>query len=687
MSLLVFNNVVKEYRNRLVLDGAGLRIEKGERVALVGPNGAGKTTLLRIAAGLETSDAGSVSVARGTKMGYLTQDLAEMDPGGRIFKETALYHEEVSRLEQKIRSLESAMAEPRLLNDQEGYDRVMKEYSRLVTRFEGMDGYTMESKIKSMLLGLGLKEESLTLPVELLSGGEKMRVALARILLEEPDLLVLDEPTNHLDIEGVEWLEGFLKRFDGGVLVVSHDRYFLDQVATRVAELENGTIIERSGNYSTFMEQKEKLREFALREQFRLRQEIKRENSIADQLKSSRKISAWKSRLKTVQRLENELNVTLKGAREQQHLYRTAAPGISFDKVGHMSADIAMADRLEKCYGKVPLFTNVTFEIKGGERVGVIGPNGCGKSTLINILLGNDENYMGRARLGEWVRYGYLGQEVEFEDEGRTILEELLSAKDMEIGDARNYLARFQFYGDEVDKHIEVLSGGEKVRLYLACMMLESPDCLIMDEPTNHLDVPARNALESAILEFGGTIIAVSHDRYFLNRCINRILEFSDGTLHSYEGNYDAYRLKKRGPEASAGMAEQRGSISKPGAGMPGAGSKPAGDHGRPAGINGKPAGTDGGADEAENELNGSGSPVIRRRGNRHGGAGISAAGADSIEMLKKKDLERIEARISELEEKQQQMESLFGPETPPATYFEYDGLLKELDQLYGQLS
>ncbi len=668
MSLLIFNNVVKEYRNRLVLDGASLRIEKGERVALVGPNGAGKTTLLRIAAGLETSDTGSASVARGTRMGYLTQDLDEMDPGGRIFRETALYHEEVSRLEQKIRSLESTMAEPRLLDDPEEYERVMREYSRLVTRFEGMDGYTMESKIKSMLLGLGLKEESLTLPVELLSGGEKMRVALARILLEEPDLLVLDEPTNHLDIEGVEWLEGFLKRFDGGVLVVSHDRYFLDQIATRVAELENGTIIERSGNYSTFIEQKERLREFALREQFRLRQEIKRENSIADQLKSSRKISAWKSRLKTVQRLENELNVTLKGAREQQHLYRAAAPGISFDKVGHMSADIAMADKLEKRYGNAPLFTDVNFEIKGGERVGVIGPNGCGKSTLINILLGNDDNYKGRARLGEWVRYGYLGQEVEFGDEGRTILEELLSAKEMVIEDARNYLARFQFYGDEVDKKIAVLSGGEKVRLYLACMMLESPDCLIMDEPTNHLDVPARNALESAILEFGGTIIAVSHDRYFLNRCINRILEFSGGTLHSYEGNYDAYRLKKQGPEAAAGQAELKASNSKPGTS-----GKPAGNCARPAG--------------AKSGSNGSGGTGTRGSGNRHEGTGISASGPDSAEMLKKKENERLEARIAELEKKQQQMESLFGPETPPAAYFEYDGLLKELDQLYAQLS
>lgn len=545
MSLLVLNNIVKEYRNRMVLDGASLRVEKGERVALVGPNGSGKTTLLRIAAGMESCDCGNVIIARGTKMGYLTQDLKEMDPDGKIFNETALYHEEVSRLEQKMKNLEKRMAEPALMGIPEEYNAVVLEYSRLMNRYESLDGYTIESKIKSMLLGLGLKEEALTLPLELLSGGEKMRVALARILLEEPDLLVLDEPTNHLDIDAVEWLEGFLRRFDGGVLVVSHDRYFLDQVATRVAELGNGTIAERSGNYTTFMGQKDRMREFALKEQFRLRQEIKHETAIAEQLKGARKISAWKSRLKTVERLQKELTVNVKEMKEQHHLYRTAAPKVSFDNIKHMSAEIAMADGLAKYYGSSRLFSGVNFLIRGGERVGIIGPNGCGKTTLINILLGKDEDFKGSARLGEWVRYGYLGQEVDFEDEGRTIVEELLAAKEMPLDAARDYLAGFQFYGDEIDKKIEVLSGGERVRLYLGCMMLESPDCLIMDEPTNHLDVPARDALESALLKFKGTVIAISHDRYFLNRCINRILEFSGSTAQSFNGNYDAYRRKK----------------------------------------------------------------------------------------------------------------------------------------------
>ncbi len=632
MSMLTITNVVKEYRNKIVLNGASLRIERGERVALVGPNGAGKTTLLRIAAGIETCDSGSASIARGSKMGYLTQDLNEMDSSGRVFSETALFHEEISRLEQKMRSLERKMTDPVLMENHEQYEAVLAEYSRLVNRYEGLDGYTIESKIKALLLGLGLKEEALTLPVELLSGGEKMRVALARILLEEPDLLVLDEPTNHLDIDGTEWLEGFLNRFSGGVLVVSHDRYFLDQVATRVAELDNGTITERSGSYTTFMQQKERMLEFARREQFRLRQEIRRESSIAEQLKSSHKISAWKSRLKSVERLQCEMDVKLKDTRDQQHLYKSTAPMIGFDKARHISAEIAMADKLAKYYGNVKLFSDISFLIKGGERVGIIGPNGCGKTTLLNILLGRDEDFKGRARLGAWVKYGCLGQEVEFEDEERTLLEELLSFGEMKEFDARAHLSKFQFYGDEVDKKIRILSGGERSRLYLCCMMLEKPDCLIMDEPTNHLDIQSRDALETALLEFNGTVIAISHDRYFLSRCVNRILEFSDGSMTSYEGNYEKYRQLK--------LAAQD--------------------------------------DKLQEKIQ------IQSSGNNEK---KKAVGEDAQLSAQTLDLASLEESITALEAKQRELEASFCPETPHEAYIEYAEMAKELEKLYSQLA
>jgi ATP-binding cassette subfamily F protein 3 len=629
--MLTITNVVKEYRNKVVLNGASLRIERGERVALVGPNGAGKTTLLRIAAGMEKCDSGSASVAKGSKMGYLTQDLNEMDTNGRVFSETALYHEEISRLEQKMRHLERKMADPGLTESREQYDAVLAEYSKLVSRYESLDGYTIESKIKTLLLGLGLKEEALTLPVELLSGGEKMRVALARILLEEPDLLVLDEPTNHLDIDGIEWLEGFLKRFGGGVLVVSHDRYFLDQVATRVAELDNGTITERSGSYTSFMQQKERMLEFARREQFRLRQEIRRESSIAEQLKRSHKISAWKSRLKSVERLRNDMDVRLKDTRDLQHLYKTAAPRIDFDKARHISAEIAMADRLAKYYGDVKLFSDVSFLIKGGDRVGIIGPNGCGKTTLLRILLGQDEDFRGRARLGTWVNYGFLGQEVEFEDEERTLLEELMSFREMKEYEAREQLSKFQFYGDDVDKKIQVLSGGERSRLYLCCMMLEKPDCLIMDEPTNHLDIQSRDALEAALLEFNGTIIAISHDRYFLSRCVNRILEFSNGSMNSYEGNYEKYRQLKLAAQDE--KTQEKAQEQRPGS----------------------------------NEKR----KVVRE---------------DEQLSVQSLDLAQLEKSISELEIKQRELEASFSPETPHETYIEYAELAKELERLYSQL-
>ncbi len=623
MSLLVLHNITKEYRNQNVLNGVSLRVERGERVALIGPNGAGKTTLLRIIGGFETCDSGSISTARGTKVGYLSQNLKDMDPEGRIFRETALYHEEISRLEQKIRRLEAEMSSPERMNNPDAYQQIVREYDKTLQRYESMDGYTIESKIKAMLLGLGLKEETLTLPVEQLSGGEKMRAVFARILLDEPDLLILDEPTNHLDISATEWLESFLKKFSGGVLIVSHDRYFLDQVATRVAELVNGTVTERSGNYTTFAEQKARMTEFAKKEEFRLRQEIRREASIAEKLKGDRKISAWKSRLKSVERLKKELSVNVKEMRQQNHLYHKSGPAIRFDNARHLSAQIAEAANFSKSFGDHILFRNVSFKILGGEKVGIIGPNGCGKTTLINILLGNDSEYGGYARLGEWVRYGYLGQEIDFADESLTVLEELLNAKEMPLEDARNYLAGFQFYGDEIDKRIEVLSGGERVRLYMGCLMLEQPDCLIMDEPTNHLDMAARDALEAALLKFKGTVIAISHDRYFLTRCVNRIFEFSNRTMELYEGNYEDYRRVK-----STALETQQ-EIKK---------------------------------QEASRKTR----ETVKKEAEPP-----------------KPDVREIEKTVADLERRKRELEESFGAETPPEAYVEYDRILREIEQHY----
>lgn len=630
MSLLVLENIVKEYRNQTVLNGVSLRVERGERLALVGPNGAGKTTLIKIAVGLEQSDGGSVITARNTKVGYLSQDLKDLESDDTRV-ENALHYEKVYRLERKLRDLEKQLAEQSASAGTDLYRDLTNEYSRRLQIYEAMDGYTIETKIRKILLGLGLRQETLLTPLSRLSGGERMRVSIARILLEEPDLLIIDEPTNHLDIQATEWFESFLRKFKGGILFVSHDRYFLDRVATRVAELEKGSICIRSGNYSNYLEHKKQLTQYVLNEQKRLRWTIRNTNEKVQNLKSTKKIKATKSREKELQKLNAELQVSLETAKQQDHLYRTDGPKIKFKKIRYVSKEIAWAENLRKSFGEVTLFSGAGFHIKGGERVGIIGPNGCGKSTLISMLLGYDQDFEGYLRLGEWVKYSYMGQEVLFENDDLTMLEIILTKREVPEGEARDFLARFQFYGDEVDKRIRVLSGGERVRLYLACVILEDTDCLILDEPTNHLDVPARDAVEAALKEFKGTIIAVTHDRYYLSHCVGKILEIENGQINTYEGNYDFYKQVKYG------IDEETAEVKDPRSGKgSGKNTKPKKDN-IPPGPN------------------------------------------------PEKDRQEVENQIISLEEQLKELADLFDQSTPVEKYQEYDVLLKEVERLYSK--
>jgi ATP-binding cassette, subfamily F, member 3 len=627
MSLLTFENIVKEFNNRTLLKGVNLRVEKGEKLALIGPNGAGKTTLLKMAMGMEVCDSGRVIISRGAKVAYLSQDMKEIRNEDKAEEHTALNYEKVAHMEQKLRSLENKLANMSQQCNEDSYRRLLEEYSRLIESYEAMDGYNIENKIKKILMGLGLKQETLTTPLYKLSGGEKMRVMIARILLEEPELMILDEPTNHLDIQATEWLEDFLKKFEGGVIFVSHDRYFLDRTATRIAELEDGTITERSGSYSSFMQQKSILREHLLREQKRLEQKLRRENDIVQELKSMRRISAWKSREHLAKRKKEEQSARWSELREKEHLKKADGPKIAFKKIKHVSNDIAWADNLKKSFQEITLFSGASFHIRGGERVGIIGPNGCGKTTLINMLLGKDKVYEGFIRLGEWVKYSYLGQEILFENEERNMMEELLARKDMKEAEVFKHLARFQFYGDEVYKSIRVLSGGEKMRLYLSCVMLEEPDCLILDEPTNHLDVPARDSIERALKEFSGTIIAISHDRYFLTHCVNRILEISDCRIQCYKGNYEYYRNIK------FGLGQEDEKILK---------------------------------SEKKSQA-------------------VQPVGKVSGSQAKKQSINpvQVEAEITLLEEKIKSMEEGFNLHTPAKEYSEYDKLVKQVEELY----
>lgn len=627
MSLMILENIVKEYGNQTVLNGVSLRIERGERVALIGPNGAGKTTLIKIALGLERYDEGSVTIARNIKVGYLTQDLKDVESRERS-GETALHYEKVYKLERRMRELERQMEELSEGCGSNEYRSLLDEYSKTMTRFESMDGYTVETKIKKILFGLGLREETLDTPIGMLSGGEKMRIAVARILLEEPDLLVLDEPTNHLDIQATEWFESFLKKFEGGILLVSHDRYFLDRVTTRVAELENGTLCVRSGNYSSYMEHKKQLHDFVLKEQRDLKWNIKNQTRIAQNFKHMRNISAFKNREKQVERLKDKLSNSLTAVKSHEHLHKANGPKIRFKKIEHVSKDIAWAENLKKSFGDVTLFDEASFHIRGGEKVGIIGPNGCGKTTLINMLIGNDKDYEGFLRLGEWVKYSYMGQEVLFENENISMLDLIKSKMDIAETDARGHLARFQFYGDVVDKFISVLSGGERVRLYLALVMLEDTDCLILDEPTNHLDVPARDAVEASLKKFNGTIIAITHDRYYLTHCVEKILEIENGRINTYNGNYDLYRQLKYGI-----------------------------------------------TEDSTEEKN-----TKQQFKNNKANKTNTVKAEDPVAVQKE-----LESRIIVLEDRIKEMESLFDKSTSPEKYREYNNLLNEVNSLYSK--
>ncbi len=560
MSLLSLENISKEYRNQKVLDNVSLRVEKGERVALVGPNGAGKSTLIKIALGMEEADKGNIILAKAAKIAYLSQDMMELR---ELNGETALHLEQIIRLEEKLKILEKQMEDISIQMDYEKYDQVLKKYSNTLNEYEAMDGYVIESVITKILLGLGIKKEVLSIPINNLSGGEKMRVLFARMLINEPDLIILDEPTNHLDIKAIEWLEKFLKKFSGGVLMVSHDRYFLDEASTRIAELNNGTLCERSCSYSKFVEEKNSMRNHYIWEQKGLELEIKKERKVIEELKSHRKITAFKSREKRLNSLIEQKKKTQEEFKSSNHLNMDNKPRIRFNNIDHVSKDIAWGKNLNKSFGNIAIIKDGNFHIGGGERVGIIGDNGCGKTTLLNILLGNDNDYEGVATLGNWVRYSYLGQDVEFKNEELTILEEIMSIKEFTEKDGRLHLSKFQFYGDEVNKQLKVLSGGERVRVYLAEILLCEPHCLIMDEPTNHLDLAARESIELALREYKGTVIAVSHDRYFLKNSIEKIMEICNGKVSTFYGNYDFYKSEKNKNSETVGEEKNEKAVSK----------------------------------------------------------------------------------------------------------------------------
>ncbi len=529
MSLVAVHSIRKEYRNKVVLSDVSLQVEHGDRIALIGANGSGKSTLLKIIMGLEIPDGGEVFKSKRIKIGYLSQSLDHYD----YDEFNALHYEALFELENKLRRIEVQLEseEP----NSEAYELILEKYTTCMVEFDHMDGYVLQNRIKKILLGLGLRKGALLIPLSKLSGGEKMRVALARLLLNEPDLLILDEPTNHLDIKAIEWLESYLKKFAGGVLMVSHDRMFLDRVTTRIGEIQAGHLTTKKCNYTSYLEQKSRLTEFYLKEQQNLQKQIRDERLMVEKLRKYKKIKQSKSREIGLQKLEEKAKSMMMTLKSSENLNTISGPGLSLNNDFHLSHEVVVIENLHKWYDDYHILNDLSLTIYGGEKIAIVGPNGCGKTTLLNIILGKDKNYTGDVKLGSWIKYAYLGQEVTFEDEELSVLETVIDRLKVEPIEARKILSRFQFYGDVIESKIKILSGGERVRIVLACIMEENPHCLILDEPTNHLDLESRISIENAISAFKGTVIAISHDRYFLKHCVSKIVEIKEGFLVDYD--------------------------------------------------------------------------------------------------------------------------------------------------------
>ena len=532
--ILSCSNIDKTFVDNHVLKNASFHIEDYEKAAIIGINGAGKSTLLKIITGHLPADAGSVTFAKDKNYGYLAQHQA-VDSENTIFDELLTVKQEVLDLEAAIRQTEADM---KLVSGDE-LELLLKKYANLTHRFEDMNGYACKSEITGILKGLGFAEEEFDKKVATLSGGQKTRVALGKLLLQKPDLIMLDEPTNHLDLNSIAWLETYLLNYKGAVIIVSHDRYFLDKIATKIIEIDNGVVSSFHGNYSDYAVQKERLRTEQLNAYLNQQREIKHQEEVIDKLKqfnrekSIRRAESREKMLDKIERLEKPTEV-------RSDMKLTLTP--------HRTSgnDVMQVEGLSKRFDQHLLFENVSFEIKRGEHVAVIGDNGTGKTTLlkiINELLPMDS---GIIKLGTNVEIGYYDQEHHVLHMDKTLFEEISDDyPDLTNTEIRNTLAAFLFTGEDVFKKISALSGGERGRVSLAKLMLSEANFLILDEPTNHLDITSKEILETALNAYEGTVLYVSHDRYFINKTATRILELTHQQFVNYIGNYDYYLEKK----------------------------------------------------------------------------------------------------------------------------------------------
>ena len=538
--ILACQNIQKAFGTDVILKNASFHIEDREKAAIVGINGAGKSTLLKVLIGKLNADDGVVTWAKGASIGYLAQH-QDLEGAETIYDALLEVKKPVIQMEARIRSLELEMKSA----SGDELETKLSEYSRLNHEFEMADGYSYQSEITGVLKGLGFTEDEFSKPITALSGGQKTRVSLGKLLLTKPDILLLDEPTNHLDMESIAWLETYLRNYSGAVIIVAHDRYFLDRVVTKIIELDMGHCTVFSGNYSAYSDKKAMLRDAAIRAYLNQQQEIRHQEAVIAKLKSF-------NREKSIKRAESREKMLDKIERLEKPTQANDSMDIRLEPDVVSGNDVLTVTDLSKSFDTQTLFTNVDFEIKRGERVAIIGNNGTGKTTLLKIINGIIPADSGQIRLGSKVHIGYYDQEHQVLHMDKTLFQEIQDTyPNMNNTQIRNTLAAFLFTGDDVFKLIRDLSGGERGRVSLAKLMLSDANFLLLDEPTNHLDITSKEILESALNRYTGTVLYVSHDRYFINRTATRILDLTDGSFINYIGNYDYYLEKKEDVEAA----------------------------------------------------------------------------------------------------------------------------------------
>ncbi len=534
MIVLQCVNVSKSFGSEQVLTNVKFEIKAGERIALVGRNGAGKSTLLKIIAGKLSYDSGHVIVPKEVNIGYLDQH-SGLESDLTIWEEMMTVFEPLKKMEENIRLLETEMSDPAVLKDRARYEQLLKEYDQATQSFKEHGGYRYESDIRSVLAGMNFKDYDT--PISTLSGGQKTRLALAKLLLQNNDLLILDEPTNHLDIETLTWLEQFLLNYNGALLIVSHDRYFLDKIVTKVIELSHTTLTTYNGNYSDY------LREKAKRFEKQLKQYEKQQSEIA---KIEQFIQRNIARASTAKRAQSRRKQLEKMELIERPKGEEKAPNFSFSIEKQSGNDVLRIRDLHVAYGDKTILKNIHLNIDRGEAVALIGANGVGKSTLLKAIVGKIPIQSGTIQFGSNVTVGYYDQEQANLCSNKQVIDELWDEfPHVEEHEIRTVLGHFLFSGDDVFKPVSALSGGEKARLALAKLMMKKANLLILDEPTNHLDLDAKEMLEAALIDYPGTILFVSHDRYFLNRIATRTDELADGKMTTFLGDYDYYVEKK----------------------------------------------------------------------------------------------------------------------------------------------